>query len=394
MGNNVDKYLTDLEHAGINHAGLPGVGSGGGDSFPIGAIVPFGASIASVPPGWLPCDGFAYGRTSLDPNPQPALFAVIGTTHGIGNGTTTFNVPDFRARSPLGLNDGSLPNGVLGSLATRSMAVAGGEENHVLTSAELASHSHGVTDPGHVHIILTALNQAGFFDPVDEYLRFTAENRANGTTVSATTGISIQASGSNTAHNTMHPFRVVPYIIKAQNLGGGAGGVSGQANGGSLVGPQPTLNLIPGTNVASVSVVNNVPMSRLDITINASTQTSILSADQDISSIAASGSRVFSNNNWMLVWVVGTNTSVTDELGFGTADKAELASANFTTATAFSLTTNTLVGSNDGPGSPSDIIRMTGGVDLQIVDNSANSFTLQGNGTGGDWSVLHFALGI
>lgn len=53
----------------------------------IGQMAPFG--MASLPNGWLACDGSEVGRTSY-----PDLFAVIGTTYGAGDGAATFNLPD------------------------------------------------------------------------------------------------------------------------------------------------------------------------------------------------------------------------------------------------------------------------------------------------------------
>lgn len=62
---------------------------------PTGVIVPFGGS--SAPAGHLLCNGAAVSRTTY-----ADLFAVIGTTYGAGDGSTTFNVPDMRGRFPLG----------------------------------------------------------------------------------------------------------------------------------------------------------------------------------------------------------------------------------------------------------------------------------------------------
>ena len=55
---------------------------------PIGLIAPYGAD--SAPDGWLICDGSAVLRTTYSD-----LFDVIGVSHGVGNGTTTFNIPDL-----------------------------------------------------------------------------------------------------------------------------------------------------------------------------------------------------------------------------------------------------------------------------------------------------------
>jgi microcystin-dependent protein len=56
-----------------------------------GSIVAFGGNVA--PSGWLLCDGSAVSRTAF-----PDLFTTIGTRWGIGDGATTFNVPDLRGR--------------------------------------------------------------------------------------------------------------------------------------------------------------------------------------------------------------------------------------------------------------------------------------------------------
>lgn len=66
-----------------------GGGGGGGGEMPAGFIAPFAAD--STPSGWLSCDGTAVSRTVYD-----SLFTAIGTTWGVGDGSTTFNLPDLR----------------------------------------------------------------------------------------------------------------------------------------------------------------------------------------------------------------------------------------------------------------------------------------------------------
>jgi microcystin-dependent protein len=63
---------------------------------PIGTIVMYASAL--VPNGWLLCNGQTAGRGGATAN----LFALIGTTFGSGDGSTTFNVPDLRSRVPLG----------------------------------------------------------------------------------------------------------------------------------------------------------------------------------------------------------------------------------------------------------------------------------------------------
>lgn len=96
---------------------------------PAGAVMPF--AMMSVPTGWHWCDGTAYSRTTY-----ALLFAAIGTTFGVGDGSTTFNVPDLRGRF------------------VRSLGTSGGVSSLALgvqqTSANLA-HNHTITDVGHFH---------------------------------------------------------------------------------------------------------------------------------------------------------------------------------------------------------------------------------------------------
>ena len=69
------------------------------DKIPPGVILMYGA--ATAPAGWLECNGDAVSRTTYS-----ALFSVIGTTYGSGNGTTTFNLPDLRGEFIRGWDHG------------------------------------------------------------------------------------------------------------------------------------------------------------------------------------------------------------------------------------------------------------------------------------------------
>lgn len=71
-----------------------------GAFIPTGAVLPFAA--ATAPTGYLLCDGTAVSRTTY-----ATLFALIGVTHGTGNGTTTFNLPDYRGRFLRGVDSGA-----------------------------------------------------------------------------------------------------------------------------------------------------------------------------------------------------------------------------------------------------------------------------------------------
>src|SRR5262245_20713237 len=95
-----------------------------------GLVLPFAGS--SAPTGGLLCDGSAVSRTTY-----AALFAVVGTTYGAGDGSTTFGVPDLRGRFPLGKAAAGTGS---------SLGASGGSIDHTHTGA---AHTH--TGPSHAH---------------------------------------------------------------------------------------------------------------------------------------------------------------------------------------------------------------------------------------------------
>lgn len=81
---------------------------------PSGSVISFAGFNAPV--GWLKCNGSAVSRTTYS-----ALFSVIGTQYGIGDGVTTFNLPELRGEFIRGLSDGRTGvdvNRILGSSQT------------------------------------------------------------------------------------------------------------------------------------------------------------------------------------------------------------------------------------------------------------------------------------
>lgn len=111
---------------------------------------------ASPPTGWLICDGTAVSRSTYS-----VLFGILGTTFGAGNGSTTFNLPDYRGRVPIGAGTGTgggasgtgAPTGG-SALTARSIAGWSGAETHTLVTGEMPSHQH--TTPLHSHGSSTA----------------------------------------------------------------------------------------------------------------------------------------------------------------------------------------------------------------------------------------------
>lgn len=116
---------------------------------PSGSIMQFAG--ASVPAGWLLCDGTAVSRTTYS-----SLFTAIGTAYGAGNGSTTFNVPNLKARVPVGRDSSVTIFNTLnnqGGATTRSIAVSNlPAHNHGLNShTHTISHGHSASGTGSDH---------------------------------------------------------------------------------------------------------------------------------------------------------------------------------------------------------------------------------------------------
>lgn len=201
-GTNVTQRVTAITSGSFSNATLASptiTGSPVGASFvPTGAILPY--AVTTAPTGWLNCDGTAVPRTGA--TGFPTLFAVIGTTFGTGNGATTFNVPDMRGRTAAGFDSGNSTGRLTGvpsqGVSASGMANVGGEQSHLLTIAELASHDHA---PGGGSAFLV---NAGGSLPVFGGAGIVAVDQ---TTLTA-------AAGGNTAHNNVQPTMILNYIIK------------------------------------------------------------------------------------------------------------------------------------------------------------------------------------
>ena len=102
---------------------------------PVGSV--FCMAVASVPTGYLECDGDEVPRTGT----YAALFAVIGTTYGTGNGSSTFNIPDLRGEFVRGFDHGR--------------GVDSGRSINDFQDSSNKSHNHSastsISDPGHFH---------------------------------------------------------------------------------------------------------------------------------------------------------------------------------------------------------------------------------------------------
>jgi len=187
-----------------------GVGAANSYSVPLGAGLDYWGATAPSSIFAL-AQGQAISRTTY-----ATLFTLFSTTYGVGDGTTTFNIPDKVGRVSAMLDAGSarISSSYFGGNPANLGAV-GGSESHTLTTAQLAAHSHGVTDPGHAHDVKyntgTATSGAG---AVLNGLSSSGAFTGSGAAVSATTGISINNAGGGTAHNNVQPTIICNHIIR------------------------------------------------------------------------------------------------------------------------------------------------------------------------------------
>lgn len=177
----------------------------GGSGFSTGDMKSFAGS--SDQDGWLDCNGDAISRLNF-----ANLFGIIGTTWGIGDGATTFNLPDFRNRV------------FLGTSFLNPVGTYGGSSTSTLGVANLPAHSHGINDPGHHHLITdpghthsggtpSSTNTAGA-SPGAITGAATGSSVTGITINSATTGITTQDTGSGTPFPILPPYGATRVLIK------------------------------------------------------------------------------------------------------------------------------------------------------------------------------------
>jgi microcystin-dependent protein len=142
---------------------------------------------ATAPSGFLLCTGAAVSRTIY-----AALFAVIGTTFGAGDGTTTFNLPDFDNRFPVGAGD------------LYTVAATGGSKDAVAVS-----HTHTATDSGHTHTYSNQVVSGPYLGGTSSF-----SIGGTGTTASGTANITVASAGESGTNKNLPPYLSIYFIIK------------------------------------------------------------------------------------------------------------------------------------------------------------------------------------
>jgi microcystin-dependent protein len=208
-----DRYYTESEMDAIIAAALAA-------SVPVGTVSQ--TARASAPTGYLICDGSAVSRTTYSD-----LFDAIGTAYGVGDNSTTFNIPNLKGKVPVGRDSSQTEFDTLGE--------TGGEKTVALSEGNLPSHSHSMahthtfsgttsSDGNHAHntwnLYTVAAGGGAVMTgaPGDGRGNATDAQGTHSHTYSGTTSGSSSANtgsvGSGTAHNNLQPYVVLNYIIK------------------------------------------------------------------------------------------------------------------------------------------------------------------------------------
>jgi len=177
---------TKYDFSGANLTGIEGI--------PTATIVPW--SSASVPSGFLECNGAAVSRSTY-----AALFAIVGTTYGVGDGATTFNVPDLQDNVAMGKSGTKALASTGGANTVASTGNVGGSTGaHTLTTGEIPSHSHPQGNAG---------------GPGGNRLGAPAAPASTGNTGSGGShSHNMSATFTGDATSVLQPYLTIIYIIK------------------------------------------------------------------------------------------------------------------------------------------------------------------------------------
>ena len=182
---NLENLETEDKSSLVNAINEVKASAGGGSaSLPIGVIMPIATPV--VPEKWLLCDGSEVSRETYSD-----LFNAISEIYGVGDGSTTFNLPNLKGKIPVGYDANDTDFNAVGK--------TGGEKTHTLTVNEMPTHSHTIT---YGSGSTSSSYPLSFLKPEQQHY-YTKSNASSNTT------------GGGQAHNIMQPYITMNYIIYA-----------------------------------------------------------------------------------------------------------------------------------------------------------------------------------
>lgn len=180
---------TKYDFNGANLTDIEGV--------PTATIIPW--SDSSAPSGYLECNGAAVSRSTYS-----ALFAIIGTTYGAGDGSSTFNIPDLQDKCCVSKsNNKALASTGGANTVTKTGNIGGSTANATLSTAQLAQHSHPQSGTGSAMILSSGS------------IQFRTNPGTSGSSGSdGGHSHNMSATFSGNATSVVQPYLTVLYIIK------------------------------------------------------------------------------------------------------------------------------------------------------------------------------------
>lgn len=206
-----------------------------GDMAPVGSIYLWGSN--TIPEGYLLCNGQAISRTEYSD-----LFAILGTSYGSGDGSSTFNLPDFRSNVPIGVDNNDNNINTLGKEY--------GEKTHTLTANEIPPHNHSLTAHGS-----------------DGTGNMVSQSIGNGGSRVVASWV-IGNTGGGQAHNNMQPSIAMNFIIKA---------IPTQVVEGQVINSMESNSEVDAPSVKAVNdaIENNVVGKHIQLTKDGQTDQAI-----------------------------------------------------------------------------------------------------------------------
>ena len=189
------------------------VGPTGADGAPVGTVTMFAGLVE--PSGYFFCNGQEKNRTT-----EAALFAVIGTQFGAGNGSTTFNLPDFGSRFPVGVGSAGWSDALseIGGSADAVVVDHDHDMGHQHPDATTDQHSHGHDWP------INTEDSGGGTNNVNTGVsgQLNVEDKIDTNTDHHTHDVPAEAYVGNTANSgesgvekNLPPYLAVNFIVKA-----------------------------------------------------------------------------------------------------------------------------------------------------------------------------------
>lgn len=173
--------------------------------FYIGGIYMFGGNFA------IRAYALCYGQL-LPIASNSALFSILGTVYG-GDGRTTFGLPDFRGRAPIGPGNGAgLPSYALGQ--------RGGLYQNIMNVAQMPSHNHTAATTTAIGV---STSEGSETNVNGNYLAnhpnaFNEDPTAAANLSGATSTTTVGLNGGNQAQTNMQPYLAINFLICTQGL--------------------------------------------------------------------------------------------------------------------------------------------------------------------------------